>query len=275
MSPPDHRAVSPSTAGRPFKSPEPVKMPKKDVTSKIASLWKKVEESKKQKKDPAKDKRVWISKGKVQQQETTNLVPAPGRLIRSGTYEKLTEPAPEVSSGSSKPEVPTTATKPRSRSRLSIKLSKFGLKKKGTSMEDQMNGNTPVSPEDELGNSLASSDIVSPTDGQSAVISPEPAPFHNASESSESMSTGPDHPADVGRMSATVNRSPASAIVPPFTYMPNGQAVVDQLKNAQLKRNSSYVSSMGRKPEAESSSEENMAVKGSYSNTSSSVVTLV
>merc|ERR1712038_602016 len=44
----------------------PSKKGKKEVTSRIANLWKKVEDSKKKKeKDKTNDKRIWIAKGKV------------------------------------------------------------------------------------------------------------------------------------------------------------------------------------------------------------------
>ena len=64
------------------------------MTSKIASLWKKAEEmkakadtEKNSKKYKPKDKRVWISKGKVQGEAKQQ----PGQLIRSGTYDKINE----------------------------------------------------------------------------------------------------------------------------------------------------------------------------------------
>ena len=67
---------------------------RKNVTSKIASLWKKAEEMKQKadteknsKKYKPKDKRVWISKGKVQGEAKQQ----PGQLIRSGTYDKINE----------------------------------------------------------------------------------------------------------------------------------------------------------------------------------------
>ena len=62
------------------------------------------------------------------------------------------------------------------------------------------------------------------------------------------------------------SRSPASAIVAPFNYNPN-----------QVKRNTSYVSSLGRKKEMEASSGESHAVdqKMTASQTNSAMVTLV
>lgn len=181
-----------------------------------------------------------------------------------------------------------------------------------------MNGNnnttTVPSPSDELGNSLASFPI-SPTivddDFVAAVTQTRPAVYAASSsseervrpaseESSESMSTGPDldpastmMPPPQARSSIT-NRSPASAIVPPFNYLPAGRArednsggksdAIETIKNAQIKRNSSYVSSMGRSKQ-ETTTMANLApvntttdgdmVAESYGHTSSSVVTLV
>ena len=93
------------------------------MTSKIASLWKKVEETKQKadldkssKKFKPKDKRVWMSKGKIQ--ATDNSPASHGtQLVRSGTYDKINEmtDSPNITQ-------PQSDLKPRSRSRLSIKL---------------------------------------------------------------------------------------------------------------------------------------------------------
>ena len=126
--------------------PRPAPQPRKNVTSKIASLWKKVEDSKlkskadeSSKKYKPKDHRVWLGGGRKQEKEQEQQkppAPAPGKLIRSGTYEKLTEePVPDT--------VDSSKT-PRSRSRLSMKLSKFSLKRRPSTtpaLEDQVNGN--------------------------------------------------------------------------------------------------------------------------------------
>ena len=84
------RQPTPATADITVKNPPA----RKNVTSKIASLWKKAEEMKAKadtekncKKYKPKDKRVWISKGKVQSETK----PPPGQLIRSGTYDKINE----------------------------------------------------------------------------------------------------------------------------------------------------------------------------------------
>jgi hypothetical protein len=317
------RALSPP--GRPFpeasshpssKAPPPAVAPKKDVTSKIASLWKKVEESKQKqqqqqmgKKDGTKDKRVWISRGgKPQQQEQREEGPPPsptppaGRLIRSGTYEKLNTDQLTTS------VVPLTTNKelkPRSRSRLSIKLSKFGLSKK---KEDTANGNSAQSagsPDtDELGNSYPAlsspgSNVDSPTDNIG-----ELADCVAIVASHEQRTAA--HPFRSSSSASSSRGSLAAAVVAPFNYTPSSSTAaahdVERIKSAaQIKRNSSYVSSMGRKREeggdvspAEEpephhllqSGEERRARKtmtssgqltlGAYTgNTSSSVVTLV
>jgi len=242
---------------------------RKNVTSKIASLWKKVEESKQKsdteknsKKYRPKDKRVWITKGKIQ---TTDNVPASSgsNLVRSGTYDKINEMADSPNISHPQPEL-----KPRSRSRLSIKLSKFSLKKK-SSVEDKANGNAlspdtdPGSPNDELGNNIQ---IVSPSsEGSEAATSPVTAEAIR-------MSPQPRQP-NLTFKSPGSSRSPASAIVAPFNYNPH-QA------GAQLKRNTSYVSSLGRKREEQPSSEESDAVDCDQklmnaSLTNSAMVTLV
>merc|ERR1711892_1662667 len=121
-----------------------------------------------------KDKRVWISKGKIQSEEKEALAPPPGKLVRSGTYEKISEDQ-NKSNQTQIQNAKTEEIKPRSRSRLSMKVSKLSLKRRGTgSMEDQVNGNTPVSPEepfspsDELGNSIS---VFSPNDSE--LMTPE------------------------------------------------------------------------------------------------------
>ena len=301
------RALSPSrrppraAASGPenFKAPAPAAAPKKDVTSKIASLWKKVEDTKKQKKDPntPKDKRIWISKGKVLEPSPVQNAPPPPRLIRSGTYEKLSEgshPSAPTSTSSATTSYSSDLkeTKARSRSRLSIKLSKFGLKRKGAAAssnntaEDRVNGNsTPVSP-DELGNSLGSDpglgspslddvdDLTLVGGGGGGVSSPV-----EESSGGESMSTGPDS----ATSTQDHRRASPAAVVAPFNYRPQGGAVgamTEHVRNAHLKRNSSYVSSMGRKQDSKEEMVNEEAVAATeqrkiYVNTSSSVVTLV
>jgi hypothetical protein len=255
------RALSPPS--RPIAEGGPkAPPPKKDVTSKIASLWKKVEESKQKqqqmsKKEVAKDKRVWISRGGKPQesnQERQASPPPAGRLIRSGTYEKLNMDDQVMTSAAAL----SKELKPRSRSRLSIKLSKFGLsssKKKG---EDTANGNcqSAGSPDtDELGNnsypvlsSPGSSHVESPMDNRGDFADSVGA------VSNHEQRTTATHP--FRSSSASSSRgSLAAAVVAPFNYTPSSSSTgtahdVERIKSAaQIKRNSSYVSSMGRKRE--------------------------
>ena len=309
--PPATRPLSPSTTkGRPMSpaggntrpvSPKEItpagKPPRKDVASKIASLWKKVEDSKKQKKDTnGKDKRVWISKGKVQNiqqqpmkgqhNDSTNS----GRLIRSGTYEKLTDPNiqdSKLSDTSAEMIDGKTETKQRTRSRLSIKLSsRFGLKKqqKGitsaaeTTAEDQMNGNTPTAlttAADDLGNSV---EMLTSQSSDNEEISPRSGAENNGSGSQISP---PSSPRD---------ESSDTPMGPPYTTAINNK-LLSKTTTTHLKRNSSYVSSLGRKnDENEDTDDSNEGhtlspvheqqvstnqQKKSFSKTSSSVVTLV
>jgi len=288
---PLYRRSPPTAVAKPISSMsplEPVKKagPKKNVTSKIASLWKKVEDSKQKsdaeksaKKYKPKDKRVWISKGKTQSEEKESPAPAPGKLIRSGTYEKINGDQTQTQKT---PAAKTEEIKPRSRSRLSMKLSKFSLKRRGTgSMEDQVNGNTPVSPDeplsptDDLGNSIS---VLSPN--ESELMTPDdtnrPTSVSPNLESGDSMSTGPDEvriPSQPRTHNSSTfrspNRSPASAIVAPFNYIPSSSAT-------QLKRNTSYVSSIGRKNENVPPIDDSEGEKKLFSSqTSSTMVTLV
>jgi hypothetical protein len=267
------------------------------VTSKIASLWKKVEESKHKqqqhgsKKDGTgvKDKRVWMSRGgKLQQPDGEdeggrhNAGGAPpGRLIRRGTHEKLKTDQLVPPAGATQPK----EMKARSRSRLSIKLSKFGLTKRRD--DDQANGNhsqPAQSPDiDELGNNLPrdalDSGLAHPADAALSVVTAATAAGRSfRSSSSVSSSRG----------------SLAAAVVAPFNYTPSStNGGLERIKSAaQIKRNSSYVSSMGRRQEGVagdvSPDEEEAERRGKKTptgaapspmvyagNTSSSVVTLV
>ena len=249
---------------------------KKNVTSKIASLWKKVEESKQKadaernsKKYKPKEKKVWLGKGRVQ---TTDNAPASAgsSLVRSGTYDKINELVDTAGPAAAA----QTELKPRSRSRLSIKLGKFSLKKKSSLEErdtDLVNGNagqqqlSPASPSDELGNSIQ---ILSGS--ESDTVTTPPAALSNTTPDTVDMRSHapqlqqPNHTSGTG---AGFRKSPASAIVAPFNYNPH-----------QVKRNTSYVSSLGRKKEVEPSSGESDVTdnqKMSVSQTNSAMVTLV
>ena len=123
-------ASSPST---------PSKKGKKDVTSKIANLWKKVEDSKKKKeKDKTNDKRVWIAKGKVipenerallrphtEQQQLIDNFQKNVKVQRDQNKKAQDPQTHNESITSNTSNASNNGAKERSRSRLSIKLSKF------------------------------------------------------------------------------------------------------------------------------------------------------
>jgi len=82
-----------------------------------------------------------------------------------------------------------------------------------------------------------------------------------------SVSTGPDDISGRPPLLPLSNRSPASAIVAPFNYKPSPAA-------AAVKRNTSYVSSIGRRREEELTASEEEEEK-KFQQTSSAMVTLV
>ena len=118
----------------------PSKKNKKEVTSRIADLWKKVEDSKKKKeKEKGNDKRVWIAKGKViPESERALLRPHAEQQAIIDNFQKSTKQREQLqnqqeiqthndsmASNTSPASNSNNNTKVRSRSRLSIKLSKF------------------------------------------------------------------------------------------------------------------------------------------------------
>merc|ERR1719245_1037801 len=111
-------------------------------------------------------------------------------------------------------------------------------------MDDHYNGNTPLSPEspsDELGNSIQ---IVSPSDSDPCSPTTDNGP---TDVKLHPQLKQPNH-----TFKSPQNRSPASAIVAPFNYNPPTSAT----SGVQLKRNTSYVSSLGRKREEHQASED-------------------
>jgi hypothetical protein len=83
-----------------------------------------------------------------------------------------------------------------------------------------------------------------------------------------SVSTGPDDITGRPPLLPLSNRSPASAIVAPFNYKPSPAS-------AAVKRNTSYVSSIGRRREEELTASEEEEEKNFQQQTSSAMVTLV
>ncbi|KAF2364772.1 Adenomatous polyposis coli protein repeat [Trinorchestia longiramus] len=111
------RDVRPPTANEMTewnKDPKSGKPIKKDVTSRIANLWKKVEKAQATPKPKENDGKVWISKLK----NKTPDLDSPPPLLRSSTYEKLTV------GGDSRSDSERTDSG-KTKTRLGLKLSRF------------------------------------------------------------------------------------------------------------------------------------------------------
>ena len=231
---------------------------KKEVTSRIANLWKKVEDSKKKVPKEKDSSKVWISKGKVIPESERALIKPDEKqreLINKFQADQKAKTAAAAASVSEKSAY-DQGLKPRSKSRLSIRLSKFSLsssKKDLTAINKTGNATTPTDPKH-----LTNGDNGDSVNGNWARHNYEIEPtvrrnrFENdprSEESSESMSTGTDTEISNDtnkskRMSRlgtflnptaeeeerinsdnpkpnirTSNRSP-SAIVSPFNYNP-------------------------------------------------------
>ena len=225
------------------------KGPKKEVTSKIASLWKKVEDTKKkEKQDKAKDKKVWISKGRViPESDMAFLRPdeAQKKIINDFQKAQTEKDSPKE-------------LKTRSRSRLSIKLSKF---KSG-------NSSNPLKKE----NSFTYT-----SHKQSTPMTSTSVPSTPQVENSFDQINGNKRHSRIGTFVAHDEKN--SAIVPPFNYSPPNQN--EAKNNAVVRRNNSYVSSMGRaevqkRPKvAKESHNEQDEIDDQGAPTSSVMVTLV
>lgn len=137
--------------------------PKKVVTSKIASLWKQVEESRSKQKAEQPDVRKWISRGDSAKPSTedksvgTGCSPdqTPRPIVSSGTFEKLssfsnTQQVPVIS--------PVTVNSPSSDkrsppSRLPFRLPRFGRSSSQSSTPTTPTLPTPPSPGFDVANS--------------------------------------------------------------------------------------------------------------------------
>ena len=118
------------------------KSSKKEVTSKIANLWKRVEDSKKKNKEKDKDPRVWITQGKVIPENELALL-----KVHSEQQEIISNF--QAQAALAKTELSNQDVKPRSKSRLSLKLSKFA---KGKKDKDGKTPTTPTADESEVKN---------------------------------------------------------------------------------------------------------------------------
>jgi hypothetical protein len=142
--------------------------PKKVVTSKIASLWKQVEESRSKQKSDQPDVRKWISRGDNAKPSTedksvgTGCSPdqTPRPIVSSGTFEKLssfsnTQQVPVIS--------PATVNSPSSDkrsppSRLPFRLPRFGRSSSQSSTPTTPTLPTPPSPSFDVSNSSSSAE---------------------------------------------------------------------------------------------------------------------
>ena len=115
------------------KDSKPGKVVKKDVGSRIANLWKKVEKAQNASKPKENDARIWISKSKTKTPDQNS----PPPLVRSSTYEKLTI------RGESRSDSERTDTS-KSKTRLGLKLSR--LRGRDTKSSPPSEVNTPVDP---------------------------------------------------------------------------------------------------------------------------------
>jgi len=254
--------------------------PKKEVTSRIASLWKKVEDSKKKNKPESKDPRVWITQGKVIPENELALLRQDAQQQQIISNFKA-QKQQEASAASSTSDISrdTSDIKPRSRSRLSLKLSKFSKGKRdstetnsaltptspshaATNEEDNLNGNIINGGENDTS---ALENVEGSVKRHSRLGS-----FFNP-ETSATTSTPADQPNNAAP-AGTAPSAARAAVVPPYNYSPPIASTSSSLKSplsAQVRRNDSYVSSMGRtKAEAEAAAAAQAAAVAQGSSTS-------
>nr|XP_045605342.1 adenomatous polyposis coli protein-like isoform X3 [Procambarus clarkii] len=220
--PPQHKSTSLTRDARPPTSSDlaewrndiPKKTNvKKEVTSRIANLWKKVERAQAKPKEKEKDTRLWIQRPKSAAKESS-----PQPLVRSSTYEKL-----PVNGGNS-----GNGDNGKGRTRLGLKLAK--LRGRDTRSSPPSEATTPVDPRPHC--------LVSPTRSRIAGVSGR---FSETVQLRQRPATHPpgvhvgqleeDSEARAKRLSrlgsfivveedGRVRSPPQSAIVPPFNYQP-------------------------------------------------------
>ena len=190
---------------------------KKEVTSRIASLWKKVEKAQAKPKDEKKDKKVWITRAKSGMAPSAAMTPKPA-LVRSSTYEKLSE---AVHNGSAH-KAPSEATPGKSKTRLGLKLAK--LRGRDTRSSPPSEASTPLEPRPQC--------LVSPTRRSSAAprvgggAPDNTVVLRNRPVTHPQAGTTEDPSKRFSRLGSFIaveedGRSPPqSAIVPPFNYQP-------------------------------------------------------
>jgi len=204
---------------------------KKEVTSKIASLWKKVEDSKK--KDKVEDsknkkdsKKVWISKGRViPESDMAYLRPDEAQKKIITDFQK-----------SKDQQENSSPIKQRSRSRLSIKLSKFKSSSNSLKKENSFTYTSHLGSSQGQVSGYNKSTSVPSTPNVEDVVNGNT----NGSNASKRLS----------RIGSFLNpeEKKSSAIVPPFNYSPPTNATQESTSKLRkpVRRNDSYVTSMGR-----------------------------
>ena len=179
---------------------------KKEVTSRIASLWKKVEDSKKKAPKEKDSTKVWISKGKVIPESERALIRPDEKQRELINKFQADQKAKNAASGDHSGNEPGLGLKPRSKSRLSIRLSKFSLNssKKDLTLNQQQTSTasiqksrtTPTTPVDSShlinGDSLNGNWARHNFDIDPLVRRNRFENDPRSEESSESMSTGTD-----------------------------------------------------------------------------------
>lgn len=221
--PPTHKSASLTRDARPPTSSDvaewqhdvPKKTVKKEVTSRIASLWKKVERAQTKPKEKEVDKRVWITRPKSAAKETP-----PQPLVRSSTYEKLSV------NGSTTGGSPGEAGK--SRTRLGLKLAK--LRGRDTRSSPPSEATTPVDPRPHclVSPTRARVSEVTPRSSEAVQLRPRPAthpPGAHVGQLEEDSEARAKRLSRLGSFivveeDGRVKSPPQSAIVPPFNYQP-------------------------------------------------------
>ena len=251
------------------------KNPGKKIESRIASLWKRVEDTKKKDKgvggDKNKDKKVWISKGRViPENEMAFLRPDEQQKKLIQDFQKAKADSSLNESNHSAQQI---TTKPRSKSRLSMKLPKFNK--------------TSTNPLKKEHSFTYTSHTQPPKSSVSVPSTPNVEDVLNGNDENPQIQ---DSSKRISRTGSFVNpedqRTRSSAIVQPFNYSPpSGPNSLGMVDSKKLRRNDSYVSSMGRtreeliasarKRQVSAHNEQDEMVDENGAPTSSVLVTLV
>ena len=288
---------------------------RKEVTSKIASLWKRVEESKNKQKAAKKDTRVWITATHVENGSDVNVVSsdtllAP-RLVRSSTFEGL----PSMSTNNDEVHQDTkirTETAKANKTKREMRCSSHPGKRESTGSCNSENFTGIVASQDSSHiprqvAEVAGMVIVQPASkvlaasgcclskDRDEVPSQEVVrrKHHNGSgntgldpETPKRLSRlgsfvridSPEEEVVGNRESKSVSRTPASAIVQPFNYIPPTSTAGSHIPTAvtsTAKRSESYVGGLSNMEQVRCDQAEVMDEHMSEFNTVSMRVTTV